>query len=595
MATLDSFREAAGEPIQLDLANGYIADVRLNSGDVNGRTITVELTDNGTPITTTDGITCALAYNTSPGSDLGDRVTMNAVSGAATATFRAAVPRKALAKPGRILLGIEISSGGNKVCSRNFYGLVERSVFDATSPDADDKLGRIEQLILDADKAIIRINKAVSDARITGGNTTTLDPNQPATSSLRGSGLQRILDLGIPRGAGVTSAGATTLDPNKPATASMLQAGSKGDYTLLVGVPRGSRIIGVAANTVNPSQQAAASMSTDGAGDGSLILDIPRGERIAGVTARTLDAGMDATVTATRDAAGDTTLAFGLPRGAKGDKGDPGDAGQVATATVAGVVKPGDNLSVRADGTLDAAAAQYELPVASDTTLGGVKVSNSDYTNSRSFPVVTRNGEHLALSFKLGDNAMPDGIEFHGTENTTIGLKKATQDALGIVRGGGKGIHVAGDGTLNLDLPVATAGAIGGVKPDGKTITAAADGTITAVAQTGPVEYRELVGYGNAAQGYAVRVSDRTWLCCFNSFAMQTDGATRLPYFYAFLRQAGSSSLTALVANPFDTNGITLLSTDGEQMRFSYGGGGRWAGVRAVSGLDAATLILTEA
>lgn len=216
MATLDSFREAAGEPIQLDLANGYIADVRLNSGDVNGRTITVELTDNGTPITTTDGITCALAYNTSPGSDLGDRVTMNAVSGAATATFRAAVPRKALAKPGRILLGIEISSGGNKVCSRNFYGLVERSVFDATSPDADDKLGRIEQLILDADKAIIRINKAVSDARITGGNTTTLDPNQPATSSLRGSGLQRVLDLSIPRGAGVTSAGATTLDPTSP-------------------------------------------------------------------------------------------------------------------------------------------------------------------------------------------------------------------------------------------------------------------------------------------------------------------------------------------------------------------------------------------
>lgn len=592
MATLDSFREAAGEPIQLDLANGYIADVRLNSGDVNGRTITVELTDNGTPITTTDGITCALAYNTSPGSDLGDRVTMNAVSGAATATFRAAVPRKALAKPGRILLGIEISSGGNKVCSRNFYGLVERSVFDATSPDADDKLGRIEQLILDADKAIIRINKAVSDARITGGNTTTLDPNQPATSSLRGSGLQRVLDLSIPRGAGVTSAGATTLDPNKPATASMLQAGSKGDYTLLVGVPRGSRIIGVAANTVNPSQQAAASMSTDGAGDRSLILDIPRGERIAGVTARTLDAGMDATVTATRDAAGDTTLAFGLPRGAKGD---PGDAGQVATATVAGVVKPGDNLSVRADGTLDASAGQYELPVASDTTLGGVKVSKVDYTDARTFPVVVCDGEKLGLSFKLGDNAMPDGIEFHGTENTTIGLKKATQDALGIVRGGGKGIHVAVDGTLNLDLPAATAGAIGGVKPDGKTITAAADGTITAVAQTSPVEYRELVGYENAAQGYAVRVSDRTWLCCFNSFAIQTDGTTRLPYFYAFLRQAGSSSLTALVANPFDTNGITLLSTDGEQMRFSYGGGGRWAGVRAVSGLDAATLILTEA
>ena len=406
MATLDSFREAAGEPIQLDLANGYIADVRLNSGDVNGRTITVELTDNGTPITTTDGITCALAYNTSPGSDLGDRVTMNAVSGAATATFRAAVPRKALAKPGRILLGIEISSGGNKVCSRNFYGLVERSVFDATSPDADDKLGRIEQLILDADKAIIRINKAVSDARITGGNTTTLDPNQPATSSLRGSGLQRVLDLSIPRGAGVTSAGATTLDPNKPATASMLQAGSKGDYTLLVGVPRGSRIIGVAANTVNPSQQAAASMSTDGAGDGSLILDIPRGSRIAGVTARTLDAGMDATVTATRDAAGDTTLAFGLPRGAKGDPGDPGTP---ATATTLGVVKPdGTTITADTDGTISAfTATASTLMGEGGATMGdALEVAPGIWLCIiRQWVITTQGGYYDAFSFSVYDRA----------------------------------------------------------------------------------------------------------------------------------------------------------------------------------------------
>lgn len=484
--TLDGFRDVTETPISLDFSNSWIADIRLNAGDKDGRTITVAITDNGQPITSTTGITSvALAYNTAPGVEVGDRVPMTPVSGQETATYRATLPRRAIAKPGVIALGVEVTTAdGAKICSRNFKGVVERAVWDAESTQGQDSLTRLEQLIADGDAAFTRVNNAITDAnnavaaanqviadaRITGGNTTTLDPNQPATSSLRGSGLQRILDLSIPRGAGVTSAGATTLDPNKPATASMLQAGSKGDYTLMVGVPRGSRIIGVGANTVNPSQDAGASRSTDGAGDMSLILDIPRGSRIAGVTARTLATGEDATVTATRDAAGDATLAFGLPRGAKGDKGDPGDAGQVATATVAGVVKP-----------------------------------------------------------------------------------------------------------------------------DGKTITAAADGTITAVAQTGPVEYRELVGYENAAQGYAVRVSDRTWLCCFNSFAMQTDGTTRLPYFYAFLRQAGSSSLTALVANPFDTNGITLLSTDGEQMWFSYGGGGRWAGVRAVSGLDAATLILTEA
>ena len=532
--TLDGFRDVTETPISLDFSNSWIADIRLNAGDKDGRTITVAITDNGQPITSTTGIkSVALAYNTAPGVEVGDRVPMTPVSGQETATYRATLPRRAIAKPGVIALGVEVTTAdGAKVCSRNFKGVVERAVWDAESTQGQDSLTRLEQLIADGGAAIIRVNNAITDAnnavaaanqviadaRITGGNTTTLDPNRPATSSLRGSGLQRILDLGIPRGAGVTSAGATTLDPNKPATASMLQAGSKGDYTLMVGVPRGSRIIGVGANTVNPSREAAASMSTDGAGDRSLILDIPRGERIAGVTARTLDAGMDATVTATRDAAGDTTLAFGLPRGAKGDPGDPGTP---ATATTLGVVKPGDNLTVRADGTLDASAGQYELPVASDTTLGGVKVSNSDYTNSRSFPVVTRNGEHLALSFKLGDNAMPDGIEFHGTENTTIGLKKATSTALGVV------------------------------KPDGTTITADTDGTISAFTATAST----LMGEGGATMGDALEVAPGIWLCIIRQWVITTQGGYYDAFSFSVYDRAGSR--IALAASP--TAGTYLI------------------------------------
>ena len=532
--TLDGFRDVTETPISLDFSNSWIADIRLNAGDKDGRTITGAITDNGQPLTSTTGITSgALAYNTAPGVEVGDRVPMSPVSGEATATYRATLPRRAIAKPGVIALGVEVTTAdGVKVCSRNFKGVVERAVWDAESTQGQDSLTRLEQLIADGDAAIIRVNNAITDAnnavaaanqviadaRITGGNTTTLDPNQPATSSLRGSGLQRILDLSIPRGAGVTSAGATTLDPNKPATASMLQAGSKGDYTLMVGVPRGSRIIGVGANTVNPSQDASASMSTDGAGDMSLILDIPRGERIAGVTARTLDAGMDATVTATRDAAGDATLAFGLPRGAKGDPGDPGTP---ATATTLGVVKPGDNLTVRADGTLDASAGQYELPVASDTTLGGVKVSNSDYTNSRSFPVVTRNGEHLALSFKLGDNAMPDGIEFHGTENTTIGLKKATSTALGVV------------------------------KPDGTTITADTDGTISAFTATAST----LMGEGGATMGDALEVAPGIWLCIIRQWVITTQGGYYDAFSFSVYDRAGSR--IALAASP--TAGTYLI------------------------------------
>ena len=427
--TLDGFRDVTETPISLDFSNSWIADIRLNAGDKDGRTITVAITDNGQPITSTTGIkSVALAYNTAPGVEVGDRVPMTPVSGQATATYRATLPRRAIAKPGVIALGVEVTTAdGVKVCSRNFKGVVERAVWDAESTQGQDSLTRLEQLIADGDAAIIRVNNAITDAnnavaaanqviadaRITGGNTTTLDPNQPATSSLRGSGLQRILDLSIPRGAGITSAGATTLDPNKPATASMLQAGSKGDYTLMVGVPRGSRIIGVGANTVNPSREAGASMSTDGAGDMSLILDIPRGSRIAGVTARTLATGEDATVTATRDAAGDTTLAFGLPRGAKGDPGDPGTP---ATATTLGVVKPdGTTITADTDGTISAfTATASTLMGEGGATMGDalevapgiwlciirqwVITTQGGYYDAFSFSVYDRDGSRIALA-----------------------------------------------------------------------------------------------------------------------------------------------------------------------------------------------------
>lgn len=420
--TLDGFRDVTETPISLDFSNSWIADIRLNAGDKDGRTITVAITDNGQPITSTTGITSvALAYNTAPGVEVGDRVTMSPVSGEATATYRATLPRRAIAKPGVIALGVEVTTAdGAKICSRNFKGVVERAVWDAESTQGQDSLTRLEQLIADGDAAIIRVNNAITDAnnavaaanqviadaRITGGNTTTLDPNQPATSSLRGSGLQRILDLSIPRGAGVTSAGATTLDPNKPATASMLQAGSKGDYTLMVGVPRGSRIIGVGANTVNPSQDASASMSTDGAGDMSLILDIPRGSRIAGVTARTLATGMDATVTATRDAAGDATLAFGLPRGAKGDPGDPGTP---ATATALGVVKPdGTTITADTDGTISAfTATASTLMGEGGATMGdALEVAPGIWLCIiRQWVITTQGGYYDAFSFSVYDRA----------------------------------------------------------------------------------------------------------------------------------------------------------------------------------------------
>ena len=124
--TLDGFRDVTETPISLDFSNSWIADIRLNAGDKDGRTITVAITDNGQPITSTTGIkSVALAYNTAPGVEVGDRVPMSPVSGEATATYRATLPRRAIAKPGVIALGVEVTTAdGVKVCSRNFKGVV---------------------------------------------------------------------------------------------------------------------------------------------------------------------------------------------------------------------------------------------------------------------------------------------------------------------------------------------------------------------------------------------------------------------------------------------------------------------------------------
>ncbi|KLN74149.1 tail fiber protein, partial [Bifidobacterium bifidum] len=92
--TLDGFRDVTETPISLDFSNSWIADIRLNAGDKDGRTITVAITDNGQPITSTTGIkSVALAYNTAPGVEVGDRVPMSPVSGEATATYRATLPQ----------------------------------------------------------------------------------------------------------------------------------------------------------------------------------------------------------------------------------------------------------------------------------------------------------------------------------------------------------------------------------------------------------------------------------------------------------------------------------------------------------------------
>lgn len=61
----------------------------------------------------------------------------------------------------------------------------------------------------------------------------------------------------------------------------------------------------------------------------------------------------------------------------------------IASASILGGIKVGDNLTIEEDGTLNAEATEYQLPTASPTTLGGIKVgSGLNITNGVLTPTV---------------------------------------------------------------------------------------------------------------------------------------------------------------------------------------------------------------
>ncbi|KFI44693.1 BppU family phage baseplate upper protein [Bifidobacterium biavatii] len=195
MASLDDYRTI---DLTLDSANDWLPAIRLNAGDEQGRKLRVAVTDQGVPIPAT-GLTASLQYNLNPGQDLGFEEPMTAVSGADTATFEVPVPRRALSKVGRVAMGVRIAKGNTAVMTRTFDALVERAVYDPSSPDASDKLDDIREAIDDLNASIDRANKLAASVQITIGTVTTLDPAAKATATLT-SGWPKTLNLGLPKG-----------------------------------------------------------------------------------------------------------------------------------------------------------------------------------------------------------------------------------------------------------------------------------------------------------------------------------------------------------------------------------------------------------
>lgn len=158
---MSDFRSVTRSIIQLDYANAFIPDVRLNGGDENGRTICVQPCNDGVPIDD-ESVEVWLAYNPQPGVLLGGRVKMERKQSPEGVVYECAVPRDACHMTGAVTLGFEVKRDDSIVCSKSFTAIVERPVYDAGSPEGQSYRQALQDAAQGAVDATSKAN-ALSD------------------------------------------------------------------------------------------------------------------------------------------------------------------------------------------------------------------------------------------------------------------------------------------------------------------------------------------------------------------------------------------------------------------------------------------------
>lgn len=154
---MSDFQNATWSVIQLDYANAFIPDIRLNGGDENGRIIRVQLLDNGVPVDDAS-VEVFLCWNRQPGVLIGDRVKMEAKDSDDGRIWQVAVPVAACRMPGTVTLGFEVKRDKTIVCSRSFTATVEQPVFDAGSPEGKSYRQELEDAAHAASDAASKVN-----------------------------------------------------------------------------------------------------------------------------------------------------------------------------------------------------------------------------------------------------------------------------------------------------------------------------------------------------------------------------------------------------------------------------------------------------
>ncbi|KFI56598.1 hypothetical protein [Bifidobacterium callitrichos] len=128
---LDDYRTIV---LHLDSSTQYVPDVTVNGADLNGTILRAVYTDNGVD-DPGEGLDARLLYNT--GDATGDFRDMTRVDGEATATFETIIPRPAM-KSGSTRMSIQLVNQDHTqiVSTRTFTMRVETPVMHVEDPDA---------------------------------------------------------------------------------------------------------------------------------------------------------------------------------------------------------------------------------------------------------------------------------------------------------------------------------------------------------------------------------------------------------------------------------------------------------------------------
>lgn len=326
MPTFDDYRNI---DIDIDGANDWIPEIRLDGGDVEGRTITVRLLKDGKVIddpTNTGSVTLTarLLFNPKVGTAYpgGYKTMSKFVSESTTGEdmwgFRATVPRSAFTNltGSHTAMAIEVqkttgtgsAAKDEIVCSRTFNAIVDESVLkagDGTDPDPLEEWhnlinhgdGQIQDMVDRGNAAIATFNTNGQRA-IDGFNTKS----DKAVADFNTTSKAKLDKFGADSQAAID--GVNTV---------------KNDMQSLVD---GANIAAGTVDGLKPNEAPTFELTGD-KWDKTMNLGLPRGASIASITATTLQAGQQATVTSSKNADGDYNVEVGLPTGPQGVDGFP--------------------------------------------------------------------------------------------------------------------------------------------------------------------------------------------------------------------------------------------------------------------------------